>query len=154
MGLHNTAIGKDFSQIFETNAIAPIIPELNKTIQPIVDVKPYTQFLLTGSSTSTLLNASTNIYKNREVYITGVHMTAGTTITGSIQLAFVLADKSNPSIYLVVDAGNNPSSSWNFGERGLLLDKNNAQAINIVVNGIDTQAAVEVWGYIGSDRGN
>lgn len=150
--LHNTAIKRQASLNFETNAIRVADFKVDDSIKPIVDLQPYNNFIVTGTATATLIDASSGIYKNRQVYITGLHISGVTTIGDQVQIAFVLDDKSNPSIFEFFTPNSSHSVSISFGNKGILLDKNNNQAINIVVGTNMDNASIEIWGYTGSDR--
>lgn len=150
-GLHNTAIKKDASTIFETNSLQPINFELETDIQPVVAVEP------------TLISRSLNVAgtlfttpSDRDFFLTSIAVSAEidpASGSGSSYIEYTNADGISALFGClvasgVVDGGSTNSNSIVFPKRGILLTKGSAITATSSASG----AFFHITGYYGSDR--
>jgi len=148
--LHNTAIKKWASHLFETNASRPIDFKLSEVIQPTVLVQPYIDVVRNSSSsgTTTLFTTPTD----KEFYLTNVVLegySESGVVSGEVSFEFVTYDGVTRQISIATDntaAAGSVALSVPFPMRGVLLAKSSNVTITI------TNGSAFMAGYTASDR--
>lgn len=69
IGTHNVALGKRVSEILETNVLAPLNIELNRTLQPIISIEPYIDIFKSTSGTGAVYTTPTD----KDFYLVGIY---------------------------------------------------------------------------------
>jgi len=146
--LHNTAVGKWASKIFETNALRPVDFKVKQDIQPTVSVEPS---LLSFSSTSTGTIYTAPL--DKEFYLTNISLTCagdGAGVGGVASIVFTGEELVQQTIECKSeDLGNGANSlSIAYPKRGILIKKGTAITV-----GITSLGCVNIAGYLSSDRG-
>lgn len=148
MFLHNTALGKWASNLFETNALRPLNFDLKTDVIPVVQIDPFLDIVRTANGSGTV-----NIYTtptDKDFYLTNINMnTTGDEFTqGNIIITFTAYDGQQRQYSFGTTAQSSTCvQDIVFPKRGLLLAKNT----NIIVQ-IAPLGGVLIAGYLGSDR--
>lgn len=156
MDLHNTAIKKNASFIFETNVNDKPIDEVIEKIQPTVEIQPYINIVRSRDSTGAIYTTPTD----KNFYLTGYSFSAAAevaTATAYTSLNFVLADGTSVSSAILLDGtdgvgalqGTNGQINETFPFRGVLLQKNSAITLTL---GAGHSCVALISGYTDSDR--
>lgn len=158
MELHNTAIKKSASELFEINALDAPLSTINDTIAPVVVVEPYIEIMRTLNDYSGDLTTIYQTPTDKDFYLTNCSINIDTAFSGTnkAKITFVTKDGITQTLQIyalasvigidTLAATNN--ETWVFPLRGVLLQKNSA----IQVQGSGSDHDFMIAGYLGSDR--